>query len=98
MSFVKVLSIIEDEMTKHGCGSYADLVDAPMGLALLSMTIDEIQGMIPDDEFDQIMDDLDHDPRLHQQLKLLPSSDISQSPYHFEQGYTEVPSWFWKLN
>ena len=49
------LAIIEEEMVEHGCSDYIDLVDAPMGLALLAMTIDDLINHIPDDQFAEIL-------------------------------------------
>ena len=91
------LAIIEEEMVEHGCSDYIDLVDAPMGLALLTMTIDDLINHIPDDQFEEILMILESDPRVQQQMSFLPSSECSQPPYHFERGYQEVPKWYWKL-
>jgi hypothetical protein len=93
---MKILDIVEEEMREKGLENYIDLVDAPMGLALLSMTIDDLINYIPDDQFEEILEILEEDPRVQQQLRTLPN-EISQAPYHFEEGYTEIPKWYWKL-
>ena len=93
----RIYRIVTQEMEDKGCKSFIDLVDVPMGLALLSMTIDDLKDHVPDDQFEQIIEDITHDPRVHQQMSKLPTCDTSQPAYHFEQGYEELPKWFWEL-